>query len=480
MRLYSEQAEKNVLGSILLDNEILEDCNLAVDDFYNPIHKDIYEAMRTVKGKGIAIDPISTMEVIKEKNIDIKFDYLSSLVATVSAAENYIYHVKIIKERAAQRQLIKIAETMKATAGKDLSEAIQQAVKDIQSLQIEDENIEGYVPDLIDKTLKKIKENNKGGNISGIPTGFDELDKLTGGWQPGRYYILGARPKMGKTSLFCQVADKAAEKVPTVIFSLEMTREELLKLLIYQNSRIDSMLEQSGKLTAKEFHEMKEAVSSLYKRPIFIDDKSRTINDIRASMKKIQKVFNSKGKGNIGLIVIDYVQLIHGDKRLQRNYQLEEISRGLKEIAKDFGVCVLALSQLSREVETRRDKKPIPSDLRDSGSFEQDCDGLMLMYRDSYYNNQKSTNTVNYKYYNADVKADIVDINLFLNRHGPSGIFQIDFVTPFRRFFNHDGQNKILKPAHLEGFYYTDEQCPWDIEEGLDESANGTRNQRKI
>lgn len=480
MKLYSEQAEKNILGSILLDNAILEDCNLVVDDFYNPIHKDIFEAMLTVKEKGIAIDPISTIEAIKDKNIDIEFSYLAALISTVSATGNYKYHAKIIKERAAQRQLIKIAEEIKHTASKDLSEAIQQAVKDIQALQIEDEVNDGYVPDLIDKTIEKIKENNRKGHISGISTGFEELNKLTGGWQPGRYYILGARPKMGKTSLFCQIADKAAEEVPTVIFSLEMTKEELMKLLIYQNSKIDSMLEQSGKLTAKEFHEMKEAVSSLYEKPLYIDDKSRTIADIRASMKKIQKIFHNKGKGNIGLIVIDYVQLINGDKRLQRNYQLEEISRGLKEIAKDFNVCVLALSQLSREVETRKDKKPIPSDLRDSGSFEQDCDGLMLMYRDSYYNGQKSTNTVIYKYYKANVVADIVDINFFLNRHGPAGIFKLDFVTPFRRFFDHDGHNEILKPSHLSDFFYTDEQCPWDLEEGLYEPANDTSSKKEV
>lgn len=464
--LYSENAEKNILGSIFLDNEILKDCNLVIDDFYNPIHKEVFEAMLTVKERGMPIDPISTMEVIKEKNIDIKFEYLSALVMTVSATENYIYHAKIIKERAAQRQLIKIAETIKSTANKDLSETIQKAVKDIQSLQYEEENIIGYVPELIDEAIERIKQNNKTGNISGIPTGFKELDKLTGGWQSGRYYILGARPKMGKTSLFCQVADKAAEKVPTVIFSLEMTKEELMKLLIYQNSRIDSMLEQTGKLTSREFHDMKEAVSSLYESPLFIDDKSRSMTDIRQSLKRIQKVFDSKDKGKIGLIVVDYVQMIHGDKRLQRNYQLEEISRGLKEIAKDFGVCVLALSQLSREVETRKIKKPIPSDLRDSGSFEQDCDGLMLMYRDSYYKGQTDTNCVRYKYCNANVKADIVDINFFLNRHGPSGIFKLDFVTPFRRFFNHDGNNEILKPAGYEDFYYVEEKDPWDTKGG--------------
>lgn len=460
--LYSEQAEKNILGSILLNNEILENCGLIESDFYHPSHKAIFEAMQEVKGRKMAIDPISVAERLKDKKINIDFEYISSLINTVSATENYEYHAKIIKERSAQRQLIKIAETLKNTVNNDLSETIGQAIKDIQAVDTLDDRLDGYVPDLVDKALERIKKNNKTGTIAGIDTGFSELNKLTGGWQQGRYYILGARPKMGKTSLFCQVADKAADKVPTIIFSLEMTKEELMNLLIYQNSKIDSMLEQTGKLTAKEYVDMKKSIQDLYKKPLYIDDKSRTIFEIRQAMKKIQKIFRKNGKGQIGLIVVDYVQMIHGDKKLSRNYQLEEISRGLKEIAKDYGVCVLAISQLSREVESRKDKRPIPSDLRDSGSFEQDCDGLMLMYRDRYYHAESEKNTVIYKYYKQNVKADIVDINFFLNRHGASGIVKLDFITSFRRFYAHDGENEIVYPSGEEGFNLVDEKCPWD------------------
>jgi len=446
LRLYSGEAEKNVLGAIMLDNEIIEDCNLTVEDFYLPIHKNIYEAMLTLKQNKRPIEPIGLADKLKDISRGIDFKYISSLVVVVDISENYEYHAKIIKERSAQRQLVKIADTIKQTANKDLSNAIEEAIKNIQSLEIAEEEMSGYVPDLIDGVIEEIKTNNKKGDITGITTGFDNLNKLTGGWQGSRYYILGARPKMGKTSLFCQVADIAAKKVPTIIFSLEMSKNDIIKLLIYQNSKIDGMLEQTGQLTAKEFTEIREMVKELYSSPLFIDDSSRTINAIRRSIKNIQKVFSRKGKGKVGLIVVDYLQMLHGDKKLQRNYQLEEISRGLKEIAKDFNVCVLALSQLSREVETRRDKKPIPSDLRDSGSFEQDCDGLMLMYRDSYYNGQNQNNTIKYSLKNKEYLADIVDINFFLNRHGATGIVKLDFIAPFRRFFNHK-ENELISLA---------------------------------
>ena len=158
------------------------------------------------------------------------------------------------------------------------------------------------------------------------------------------------------------------------------------------------------------------------------------MQQIRTSIKQIQKDLDRKNKGKLGLIVIDYVQMIHGDKKLSRNYQLEEISRGIKEIAKDNKMCVLALSQLSREVDNRSDHKPLPSDLRDSGSFEQDCDGLMLMYRDAYYKGQTDSNTRAYTFGKDKVLADIVDINMFLNRHGKADKFQIHFLTPYRKF----------------------------------------------
>jgi replicative DNA helicase len=463
---FSTEAESSLLGIMLFETELIDEIipQLEADDFYHIENREIYQSITDLKKASTNIDPITIMDNLNSRKIKVvEFQDITRLISSIVSTSNYQHYTKIVKERSAQRKLIKIAAQLQGKAEGNISETIQQAVADIQALQMDDATYNGYVPELIDEVIAKIKENSKSGKIAGIPTGFCDLDKFTGGWQGGRYYILGARPKMGKTSLFCQLADIAASKTPVVIFSLEMSKEELIKLLIYQNSKVDSMLEQSGKLTSKEFKEMQEAIKDLKQKPIYIDDKSRSMAQINASLKKAQKIFDKQGKGKIGLIVLDYVQMIHGDKRMQRNYQLEEISRGLKELAKDYNLCVLALSQLSREVEQRPNKKPIPSDLRDSGSFEQDCDGLMLMYRDSYYNKQSEENTVRYKYNQSNILVDIVDINFFLNRHGAAGKLQIDFATPFRVFFNH-GNNEVLKPSDVDSFYISQEKMPWDDE----------------
>jgi replicative DNA helicase len=246
---------------------------------------------------------------------------------------------------------------------------------------------------------------------------------------------------MGKTSFFCQLADYASHSVPVVLFSLEMSKKDVVKMLIYQNSKVDSMKEQVGKLSNQDINDIDTVSIKLKNNKLFIDDRSKNITQMRTALKKAQKQFDNHNLGEIGLIVIDYVQLMHGDKKLQRNYQLEEISRGIKDIAKDFNACVLVLSQLSREVESRADKRPLPSDLKDSGTFEQDCDGLMLMYRDAYYNDRNYSNTSEYEYNSQPLVADIVDINFFLNRHGASDIIHLDMIPQYRLFIDKNNQN---------------------------------------
>lgn len=448
---HNEEAERYIIGSILIDNEHMEN-NLAHDDFYKIEHRSIFEAMETLHKAGKPIDPITIMDLIKD-NEAITFYYIAAFMENVATTQQFSYYTKLVKEQAAKRKLIKISENIKKLSFQgsgELSSIISQCTKDIQALDTAETEDINYVPDMVDGVVENIKNSNKSGCIAGIKTGFHDLDKLTGGWQGGRYYILGARPKMGKTSLFCQIAETAANQKPTIIFSLEMSKEELIKLLIYQNSKIDSMLEQNGELTQTQFKTMQEAAEAMKHKNLYIDDKSRDVQQIRTSIKRIQKDLDRKNKGKLGLIVIDYVQMIHGDKKLSRNYQLEEISRGIKEIAKDNQLCVLTLSQLSREVDSRKDNRPIPSDLRDSGSFEQDCDALMLMYRDAYYKGQTSSNTKEYRFGKEKVIADIVDINMFLNRHGKADIFKLHFLAPYRKFIE------------KSDFYPTNEKTPWD------------------
>ena len=447
----NKEAERYIIGSILLDNELMEN-NLTPEDFYTIEHKFIFEAMENLHKSNRPIDPVTLMDVLKG-NDSVTFQYLTDFIGAIVTTHQFDYYIKIVKEQAARRKLIKISESIKQMSFKgneEIADIINQCTKDIQALDIAESEDINYIPDIVDGVLEKIKQTNKTGCIAGIKTGFHDLDKLTGGWQPGRYYILGARPKMGKTSLFCQIAETAANQKPVIIFSLEMSKEELIKLLIYQNSKIDSMLEQNGQLTQPQFKTMQEVAENMKCKNLYIDDKSRDMQQIRASIKQIQKDLDHKNKGKLGLIVIDYVQMIHGDKRLSRNYQLEEISRGIKELAKDHELCVLALSQLSREVDNRKDNKPLPSDLRDSGSFEQDCDGLMLMYRDAYYKGQTGNNTQEYTFGKEKVLADIVDINMFLNRHGKADRFKLHFLAPYRKFIE------------TSDFYPCNEKAPWD------------------
>lgn len=444
------EAERYIIGSILTDNELMDN-PLTHKDFYKLEHRLIYEAAETLRKANKLIDPVTLLDLLKPNDI-INFPYITGFIDSIATTYQFEYYTKLVKEQAAKRKLIKISESVKLDSlkNKELAEIIRQCTKDIQALYIaETENI-NFVPDMVDGVIEKIKSTNKTGCIAGIKTGFHDLDKLTGGWQEGRYYILGARPKMGKTSLFCQIAETAANQKPAIIFSLEMSKEELIKLLIYQNSKIDSMLEQNGELTQSQFHTMQQAAEAIKRKTLYIDDKSRDMQQIKSTIKRVQKDLDRKGKGRLGLIVIDYVQMIHGDKKLSRNYQLEEISREIKEIAKDYKICVLALSQLSREVDSRNDHKPLPSDLRDSGSFEQDCDGLMLMYRDAYYKGQTENNTQEYIFGKDKIRADIVDINMFLNRHGKADKFKVHFLTPYRKF------------VERQDFYPSTEKTPWD------------------
>jgi len=428
LKPYSQEAERAVLGSLLLENELVSEISkrLKPNDFYFSLHKNIYLKILEL---GDAADLISVSEALNNINLDKPIiEYLSDIMALVPTTANVGYYIKILRSKAAERKLLDIANVIQEKQGQ-ISEDILQSLKDIQDLQSDEVNENNYVPDLLGDVLQNIEDNNRRGTIPGLDTGFNKLNEYTGGWQSGRYYILGARPKMGKSSLFCQLADYVSYKTPVLIFSMEMTKDELVKLLLYQNSKIDSNLECSGKLKETDFKKLTIAGQALNNRFLYIDDKSRTIPQFISSLKSTQRECNKKGEGKIGLIVIDYVQLIHGNSRFSRNYQLEEISRSLKEIAKDYNLSVLALSMLSRSVEIRKDLRPLPSDLKDSGSFEQDCDVLMLMYRDTYYNPKGGKNTRIHYEDNTKIECDIVDINFYLNRHGPTGQIQLDFFT---------------------------------------------------
>jgi replicative DNA helicase len=292
-----------------------------------------------------------------------------------------------------------------------------------------------FVPDLLDGVMTEIDENNRKGVMIGNDTGFEQLNNYLAGWQRQRYFVLGARPKMGKTSFFCQLADKASESFPVLIFSMEMSKNSIVKLLLFQRAKVDSMDEQHGRLKSEDFEILSQVYSDMYSNILFIDDKSRTITEMKASIRKVKKDLVKMGKEPwIGLIVVDYLQLMKGDNRLTRNYQLEEISRELMAIKKAEDTTILSISQMDRSVDERRDPRPLPGDLKDTGAFEQDCDGVMLMYRDAYYHGRNNKNSKTHLINGNEVVADAVEINMYLNRFGPAGVMKYEMFTSYRLF----------------------------------------------
>lgn len=246
--------------------------------------------------------------------------------------------------------------------------------------------------------------------------------------------MIAARPKVGKSSLVAQIADFAASQVPTAIMSLEMTKNELIKLLLYQHASVDGNLEQTGKLTKYDIESIRNASLILKTKKLYIDDKARTMGAILQSVRRAKKDFLNKCAGELRVLIVDYIQFIRGDNRIKgRNYQLEDISRSLKEIAKELNLCVICLAQIGRGAEDNRDMRPMPSDLKDC-AMESDVDALMLMYRDAYYKGNNDKNSVIHFVGNKKVLGNLVELNCFLNRHGPTGIIKLDFIPAYRKY----------------------------------------------
>lgn len=452
---HSMEAEQSILGGLLIDKTITDDVlsYIAAEDMYHERHEAILRCITDMYNNRTPIDMVTVSDELRKAGLLEKcggIEYLANLAEAIPTTANIMFYCKIVKEKAAQRRLAYIANEIKKTSfegSKEVAEIIEEAINEISQVQVQRKAENGFVPDILSDVMDDIEKNYNAGRIPGIDTGFKQLDEKVGGWQKARYFILGARPKMGKTSFVCQLADMASEEFPVVMFSLEMAKEEIVKLLMYQNARIDSMAEQTGRLTEDDWFCLFEATRILCGRNLYIDDKSRTLQQIKISLNRIQKFFEKNGKGKIGMVVVDYLQLLHGDERKNRNYQLEEISRGLNDIKKEYDCTVLLISQLSRKVEDRQDCRPLPSDLRDTGAGEQDCDGLFLMYRDAYYNGRNPQNTREYYFGGKSVIADVVDVNMYLNRYGPTGLMQFDMIMPYRLFMEHKPDPAEKEPA---------------------------------
>jgi replicative DNA helicase len=424
------EAEEALLGSIFINSDGLYkimDVTLP-EDFYSPANKEIYNAILTLSSEKSPIDLVTITEILERREMLDKIGgatYLSRIVNSVPTASHIVQYANIVKEKKILRDLITTAHEILAM-GYQEDEKIDITLDSAEQLlfKVAQKTLkQGFIPirTMLAETFERIDYLHKNkGELRGVPTGFDDLDFILGGFQKSDLVILAARPSMGKTSFALNIALNAAinVNVPVAIFSLEMSKDQLVDRLISSTARIDAWKLRKGELSEDDFPKIGEAMDTLDRAPIFIDDSPNvSVMEMRAKARRL------KTENGLGLIIVDYLQLMGGGNIENRVQEISEISRSLKGLARELDVPVLALSQLSRAVEARPDKKPLLSDLRESGSIEQDADVVMFVYREAYYN--KDTD-----------RQNIADILVRKHRNGPTGEVSLYFVGEQMRFAN--------------------------------------------
>ena len=433
------EAEEAILGAILVNpscmNKIAE--HIRPESFYKPAHRYVFEAMLQLYNNSEKIDIVSVSDVL---NINQKLElvggraFINDLSYNTITTANVEYYAKIVQEKAIKRSLINAGSEI-VSSGYDVNpidESLEQAQKlifDIASQKASKSLIS--IKDIVNDVYAKIEEraNNKG-QLTGVSTGFYDLDTYTNGLQKSDLIILAARPAMGKTAFALNIAQNVAlrAKVPVAVFSLEMSKDQLAQRLMCSEAEVDTQRLKTGNMQAKDWDKLAKAMAELYEAKIYIDDTAGcTITDLRAKCRRL-----AMAEKDLGLIVIDYLQLIEGTGREDRMQQISSISRGLKILAKELNIPILALSQLSRAVEGRTDKRPMLSDLRESGSIEQDADIVMFIYRDEYYKNANDEEDEAEKAANKG-EAEII---IAKHRNGPVGTVKLLFQGSITKFKN--------------------------------------------
>ncbi len=430
----SMEAEQSVLGAILLENEALIKAIelLQVEDFYREDHRQIYGAMIDLYEKNTPVDQITLTEHLKQKNKLAEIGgltYVAELADKIPTAANIEYYAKIVRQKAILRNLITSATGIvaKATSGEEDIEAIldfsEKTIFQISEHQIKP----SYYPlkDILHSTFKAIEKlYEKKELITGVASGFTDLDEKTSGFQPSDLIIIAGRPSMGKTAFCLNVAQYAAteNQVPTVIFSLEMSKEQLALRMLCSEARVDNHKLRSGFIAENEWGKLTLAAGRLAEASIFIDDTAgMSVFEMRAKARRLQ------AEHGLGMIIVDYLQLMSGSKSRSdsREQEISEISRSLKALAKELSVPVLGLSQLNRRLEDRTDKRPYMADLRESGAIEQDADVIIFIYRDEVYHPD------------SEETKGTAEIIIGKQRNGPTGVVTLTFKNEFTRFENH-------------------------------------------
>ncbi|MGL5259594.1 MAG: replicative DNA helicase [Lachnospiraceae bacterium] len=428
---HSIEAEQSVIGSMLMDKEVIVVVSELItgDDFYSKQYQILFETMVELNNEGKPVDPVTLQDRLKEKDVPPQIsdlEFMREILTSRFTSANVRAYANIVSEKATLRRLIRLNEEIANTCylGKENLEYIladtEKRVFDI----VQRKSTQEFVPirKIVMNALDKIEEAGKtSGSVTGIATGFLDLDYKTSGMQPADLVLIAARPSMGKTAFVLNIAQNVAFRLneTVAIFSLEMSKEQLVNRMFSLESRVDAQHLRSGKLSDLEWEKLIESAGVIGQSNLIIDDTPGiSISELRSKCRKF------KLEQNLSMIIIDYLQLMSGSgKNESRQQEISDISRSLKSIARELKVPVLALSQLSRAVETRPDHRPIMSDLRESGAIEQDADVVMFIYRDDYYDKDSE-------------KKGIAEIIIAKQRNGPIGTVDLVWLPEYTKFAN--------------------------------------------
>ena len=442
---HSDEAERAVLGGIFLNADTLPDAQeyVTADDFYKKSHRLLFQAMTDLQDNGTAIDTVTVTDYLDNHNQldDIGgAGYITDLVASTPIASNVVYYAKIVQQKSTLRKLISTAQSIASrsyTEQDDVEGLVEDAERQIMDVS-ENRNQAGFkqIKDVLNQAMAQIDQLYQNDQtITGLPTGFRDLDKITTGLHEDEMIILAARPAVGKTAFALNIAQNVGTKTDksVAIFSLEMGAEQLVNRMLCSEGSIDANHLRTGQLNEEEWQNLIIAMGSLSKAKIYMDDTPGIrMAEIRAKCRRL-----AREQGDLGLIIIDYLQLIEGSGQENRQQEVSAVSRQLKKLAKELHVPVIALSQLSRGVEQRQDKRPVLSDIRESGSIEQDADIVAFLYRDDYYRDVEGDDDEDQDSGDeGDDNVGEVEVIIEKNRSGPRGTVKLLFVKSYNKFTN--------------------------------------------
>ena len=425
---HSAEAEESVLGAVLMSsdaaNVALE--KLQPEDFYRPAHQEIFQGIVKLFDDNQPIDAVTVSEELRRSgSLDRVggIGFLTGLLDSVPTASNVDYYAGIVEEHALRRRLMRAAGDIGSYATsmeQPISEVLdrsEQVVFGVSEQRVGD----GLAPidPLLGPAIERAEELNRiGMDVTGTPTGFRDLDRKLSGLHSTNLVVVASRPGMGKTALALNIArNVAVHDVPVAVFSLEMSREEIVSRMLCAQGRIDSQRLRSGRLTESDFTKLSNAASVLYKKPIFVDDSpGMTVTEIRAKSRRMRR------RPGLGLVIVDYLQLMQGSGGENRQQEIAQISRSLKNLARELDVPVIAVSQLNRSLESREDKRPRLGDLRESGAIEQDADVVLFIYRHEYYHPE------------AQETKGLAELNVAKHRQGAVGRVDMTFLPEFTLF----------------------------------------------